>query len=80
MRIDASLLGSPLAAAASLALSVEAAGYDGAFTFDGPHEPFSPLVLAAEHTRLELSTGVAIAFASILFAKATFFSLVLARS
>lgn len=63
MKIDASLLGSPLAAAASLALSVEAAGYDGAFTFDGPHEPFSPLVLAAEHTRLELSTGVAIAFA-----------------
>ena len=63
MRIDAPLLGSPLAAAASLARSHEAIGYDGAFTFDGPHEPFASLALAAEHTRLELATGVAIALA-----------------
>jgi probable F420-dependent oxidoreductase len=63
VRIDASLLGSPLAAAAPLARSHEAAGYDGAFTFDGPNEPFASLVLAAEHTKLDLATGVAIAFA-----------------
>ena len=43
---------------------MEAAGYDGAFTFEGPHDPFLPLVLAAEATeRLELTTAVAIAFA-----------------
>ncbi len=43
---------------------MEAAGYDGAFTFEGPHDPFLPLVLAADATeRLELVTAVAIAFA-----------------
>lgn len=63
MRIDASLLGSPLAAAAPLALSHEAAGYDGCFTFDGPHEPFAALALVAAQTRLDIATGVAIAFA-----------------
>ena len=43
---------------------MEAAGYDGAFTFEGPHDPFLPLVLAADATeRLELTTAVAIAFA-----------------
>ena len=32
--------------------------------FEGPHDPFFPLLLAAEHTeRLELTTAVAIAFA-----------------
>jgi probable F420-dependent oxidoreductase len=43
---------------------LEALGYAGAFTFEGPHDPFLPLMLAAEHTtRLELMTAVAIAFA-----------------
>ena len=43
---------------------LEALGYDGAFTFDGPHDPFFPLVQAAATTvRMELFTGVAIAFA-----------------
>jgi probable F420-dependent oxidoreductase len=43
---------------------LEAAGYDGAFTFEGPHDPFLPVLLAAEHTeRLELSTAIAVAFA-----------------
>jgi probable F420-dependent oxidoreductase len=63
VRIDAPLLGSPLAAASALALSHEAAGFDGVFTFDGPYEPFASLALAAEHTRLDLATGVAIALA-----------------
>jgi probable F420-dependent oxidoreductase len=36
---------------------------DGAFTFEGPHDVFTPLVLAAGATsRLELATNVAIAF------------------
>ena len=46
------------------ARDLEALGYDGVFTFEGPHEPFMPLLLAAEHTeRIQLTTAVAIAFA-----------------
>jgi probable F420-dependent oxidoreductase len=49
---------------ATAARALEAAGYDGTYTFEGPHDPFLPLVLAAEATdRLELTTAVAIAFA-----------------
>jgi len=43
---------------------LEEIGYDGAFSFEAKHDPFLPLVLAAENTqRLELGTAVAIAFA-----------------
>ena len=43
---------------------LEAIGYDGAFSFEAKHDPFLPLVLAAEHTRrLRLGTAIAIAFA-----------------
>ena len=43
---------------------LEDIGYDGAFSFEAKHDPFLPLVLAAEHTqRLQLGTAVAIAFA-----------------
>ena len=63
MRIDAPLLGSSLAVAAELARDHAAAGYDGVFTFDGPHDPFASLALAAEHTGLDIATGVAIALA-----------------
>jgi probable F420-dependent oxidoreductase len=42
----------------------ERIGYDGAFSFEAKHDPFLPLVLAAEHTRtLQLGTAIAIAFA-----------------
>ena len=42
----------------------EEIGYDGAFSFESKHDPFLPLVLAAENTkRLQLGTAVAIAFA-----------------
>ncbi|MET0901696.1 MAG: LLM class flavin-dependent oxidoreductase, partial [Acidimicrobiales bacterium] len=64
MRIDGPLIASQLADVADAARTMEATGYDGAFTFEGPHDPFLPLVLAAEATqRLELTTAVAIAFA-----------------
>jgi len=63
VKIDAPLLGSPLASAAGLARDHAAAGFDGVFTFDGPHDPFSSLALAAEHTSLDIATGVAIALA-----------------
>lgn len=43
---------------------LEKIGYDGAFSFEAKHDPFLPLVLAAEHTtRLRLGTAIAIAFA-----------------
>ncbi|MBY0398709.1 TIGR03617 family F420-dependent LLM class oxidoreductase, partial [Myxococcota bacterium] len=42
---------------------LEAKGYAGAFTFEGPHDPFFPLLLSARATeRVELYTAVAIAF------------------
>jgi probable F420-dependent oxidoreductase len=53
-----------LAAIPVRARELEEAGYDGAFTFEGPHDPFLPVLLAAEHTeRLELATAIAVAFA-----------------
>jgi probable F420-dependent oxidoreductase len=43
---------------------LEAKGYAGAFTFEGPHDPFFPLLLAARASeRIELYTAVAIGFA-----------------
>ena len=43
---------------------LEDIGYDGGFSFEAKHDPFLPLVLAAEHTqRLQLGTAIAIAFA-----------------
>ena len=42
----------------------EKAGYDGLWTSESAHDPFLPLVLAAEHTgRMELGTAIAVAFA-----------------
>jgi probable F420-dependent oxidoreductase len=50
--------------AGDAARRLESLGYDGAFTFEGPHGPFLPLLLAAEHTeRIELMTNIAVAFA-----------------
>jgi probable F420-dependent oxidoreductase len=46
------------------AKEVEAAGYSGAWTAETAHDPFLPLVLAAEHTEtIELGTSIAVAFA-----------------
>jgi probable F420-dependent oxidoreductase len=43
---------------------LEEIGYDGAFTFEAKHDPFLPLVLAAENTeKLRIGTAIAIAFA-----------------
>jgi len=45
------------------AKAIEAVGFDGACTPEAGHDPFLPLMLAAEHTsRLELGTNVAVAF------------------
>ncbi|MCX5737332.1 MAG: TIGR03617 family F420-dependent LLM class oxidoreductase [Proteobacteria bacterium] len=64
MRVDTPLALASLAEAGEEARRLEALGYDGAFTFDGPHDPFFPLVQAATATeRIEVVTAVAIAFA-----------------
>jgi probable F420-dependent oxidoreductase len=53
-----------LAGAAERAAALEAAGYDGLLTAETQHDPFLPHVVAAEHTRrVELITGIAVAFA-----------------
>jgi probable F420-dependent oxidoreductase len=53
-----------LGQAAVAACELERMGYDGIFSAETSHDPFFPLVLAAEHTeRLELGTGIAVAFA-----------------
>jgi len=64
MKVDGSLLVADPSDAALAAKSLEALGYHGGFTFEGPHDPFLPLAVAAHATeRLELATAVAIAFA-----------------
>ncbi|NRA02429.1 MAG: LLM class F420-dependent oxidoreductase [Myxococcales bacterium] len=64
MKLDGSILVDDPRDAGARAQALEAAGYDGGFTFEGPHDPFLPLVVAAEHTeRLELATAIAVAFA-----------------
>jgi probable F420-dependent oxidoreductase len=53
-----------IAGAGDLFEALEAAGYDGAFTYETKHDPFLPLVPAAASTStLRIGTGVAIAFA-----------------
>ncbi len=64
MKVDAPLVGSELRSVPEAARRIEADGFDGVYTFEGPRDPFLPLMLAAEHTRrVELMTAVAIAFA-----------------
>ena len=53
-----------LADIAATARDLEALGFHGLYTAEGPHEPFLPLALAAEHTtRPQLFTNIAVAFA-----------------
>jgi probable F420-dependent oxidoreductase len=62
MKVDAAM--HDHAGAGEEASRLESLGYDGGFTFEGPHDPFFPLVVASQTTRrLELYTAVAIAFA-----------------
>jgi probable F420-dependent oxidoreductase len=62
MRVDGGI-SSKLPAVPGEAQKAEAEGYDGVWSAETGHDPFLPLVLAAEHTeRLELGTGIAVAF------------------
>lgn len=63
MKVDGGIP-AELRKAAAAAQEVEAAGYSGAWTAETSHDPFLPLVLAAEHTQqLEIGTSIAVAFA-----------------
>jgi probable F420-dependent oxidoreductase len=56
-------LGGPFSGAAEQARRAEDLGFDGAWTSEARHDPFLPLILAAEHTtRLTLGTSIAVAF------------------
>jgi probable F420-dependent oxidoreductase len=64
MKIDGALIATDLADAGASARRYEEQGFDGVLSFEGPHDPFVPLVLAAAATeRVELTTAIAIAFA-----------------
>lgn len=60
MKVQLQVDGSPVRAAASAA-EIAATGADGLFTFEGQHDVFFPLLIAAEATGCELMTNVAIA-------------------
>jgi len=63
MKVDAGI-GHQLEKVPDAVRAAEAAGYDGIRTAEMNHDPFFPLLLAAEHSeRLELSTSIAVAFA-----------------
>ncbi|MBW3668333.1 MAG: LLM class F420-dependent oxidoreductase [Actinobacteria bacterium] len=63
MKIDG-VVPSDLRRAADAARRAEAAGYDGVWSAETNADPFLPLVLTAEHTeRVEIGTGIAVAFA-----------------
>ena len=60
MKFDASLLVHDLEQMPTLARFCDETGFDGIWTFETAHEPFLPLVLAAEHsTRLNIGTSIA---------------------
>src|SRR5262245_49479115 len=64
MEIEGALLATDLRDTGAAAETMEAQGFDGLLSFEGPHDPFLPLVAAAEHTRrVRLTTAIAIAFA-----------------
>ena len=64
LQVDGSLLVSNPAEAGPLARELEDVGYNGVYTFEGRHDPFLPLAVAAGSTsRLKLATGIAVAFA-----------------
>ena len=63
LKVDGAV-SSQLANVARAASKLERRGYDCCWTAEINHDPFLPLVLAAEHTtRIELGTSIAVAFA-----------------
>ncbi|MBA59733.1 MAG: LLM class F420-dependent oxidoreductase [Gammaproteobacteria bacterium] len=63
MKVDGGLMGN-LANVPKQAKRLESLGYHGAVTAETSHDPFFPLLLAAEHTEnIQLVTSIAVAFA-----------------
>jgi probable F420-dependent oxidoreductase len=63
LKVDGGIF-TDLARVPELADQLERQGYDACWTGEINHDPFFPLLLAAEHTsRLELGTSIAVAFA-----------------
>jgi len=63
MKFDISLLVHDLSQMPAVARFADEIGVDGIWTFETAHEPFLPLVLAAEHSRHpSLGTSIAVAF------------------
>jgi len=64
MKVDGGIPPAGMSEIARVAKELEDVGYDGAMSAETNHDPFLPLVVAAEHTEhLELGTGIAVAFA-----------------
>lgn len=64
MKIDAGMLTRNPGDAIALAKKLEEHGFDGVCTFEGPHDPFLPLAMAASSTnKVDLLTTIAVAFA-----------------
>lgn len=63
MKLDAGILVPSLREAPQIAAAAEEVGFAGLWTVETSHDPFFPLVLAAQRTqRIELGTAIAVAF------------------
>ena len=63
MKFDTYFLTQDLQQMPALTQAAEAIGFDGMWTAETAHNPFLPLVLAAEHSRrVSLGTAIAVAF------------------
>ena len=63
MKLDTGIMTSTLQEVAAHARAAEELGFDALWTAEAAHDPFFPLVLAAEHTRrIKLGTSIAVAF------------------
>ena len=64
MRVDGTVMTARPEDMPAAARELEELGYDGVFTAETSHDPFLPIALAALETeRIELATGIAVAFA-----------------
>jgi probable F420-dependent oxidoreductase len=64
VKVDGGLPGTGVDEIAATARELEEVGYDGALSAEISHDPFFPVLVAAEHTeRMELGTGIAVGFA-----------------
>lgn len=63
MKFDVTLLVNKLSEMAAYVEAAESLGFDGLWTAETNHDPFFPLVIAAEHSRrINLGTAIAVTF------------------